>query len=300
MAGKQTGGRASPATRQRPTDGRSHENGVRALKRAREGWSVDGNSVSLLNRQAPLWNFLMDHYFRLETEGWHRVPDRAAMFVGVHSGGTIAIDGWLFVFQWWRRFGEQRIIHATAHDVLMSAPGLGHYFRACGVLPASKEAITASFEAGHDLVIWPGGEFDALRRWDKRDRAILGGRTGFLRLAAQLGVPVVPYASTGGADTGIVLSEGRELARLLNTKERLRSEILPIVLAPPFGATIEILPTHLPMAAKIRYEILDPIELDPDRADDRDYLRERFAEVEGAIQGGMDRLARRRSFPIFG
>jgi hypothetical protein len=69
----------------------------------------------------------------------------------VHSGGTIAIDGWLFAFQWWRRFGESRILHATAHDVLMSALGLGEYFRACGVLPASKEAITGSFEAGHEF-----------------------------------------------------------------------------------------------------------------------------------------------------
>jgi 1-acyl-sn-glycerol-3-phosphate acyltransferase len=293
---------ASKGARTAPTQAEASipPDGLGVLKRAQAGWSPDGYSRALLDRQAPAWNFLMDHYFRVESEGWHRVPDRPAMFVGVHSGGTIAIDGWLFAFQWWRRFGESRILHATAHDVLMSAPGLGEYFRACGVLPASKEAITASFEAGHDLVIWPGGEFDALRRWDKRDKAILGGRTGFLRLAAKLGVPVVPYATTGGGDTGIVVSEGRWLAKLLKTKERLRSEILPIVLAPPFGLTIEILPTHLPMPAKIRYEILEPIELDPGRADDSAYLKASYAGVEGAIQAGMDRLARKRSFPIFG
>jgi hypothetical protein len=34
--------------------------------------------------------------------------------------------------------------------------------------------------------------------------------------------------------------------------------------------------------------------------DDDDYLNKVYEEVQGAIQDGMDRLARRRSFPIFG
>lgn len=40
------------------------------------------------------------------------------------------MEAWTLVAEWYRRFGEQRILHATAHDVLMAAPGLGHYFRA--------------------------------------------------------------------------------------------------------------------------------------------------------------------------
>jgi hypothetical protein len=34
--------------------------------------------------------------------------------------------------------------------------------------------------------------------------------------------------------------------------------------------------------------------------DDDDYLNKVYEEGQGAIQDGMDRLARRRSFPIFG
>ena len=59
---------------------------------------------------------------------------------------------------------------------------------------------------------------------------------------------------------------------------------------------------HLPLPAKIRTEFLDPIELDPDpeKAGDRQYVDAMYREVESAIQAGMDRLAKRRSFPIFG
>ena len=48
------------------------------------------------------------------------------------------MDAWTFVFDWWRRFGTERVLHATAHDVLMAAPGLGDYFRQAGVIPASR------------------------------------------------------------------------------------------------------------------------------------------------------------------
>jgi hypothetical protein len=34
--------------------------------------------------------------------------------------------------------------------------------------------------------------------------------------------------------------------------------------------------------------------------DDTEYLDKVYDEVQGAIQDGMDRLAKRRSFPIFG
>jgi hypothetical protein len=59
--------------------------------------------------------------------------------------------------------------------------------------------------------------------------------------------------------------------------------------------------THLPLPAKTRTELLDPIHLDPDpeRVNDRDYVESIYREVESAIQGGMDRLAKQRRFPIF-
>jgi hypothetical protein len=83
---------------------------------------------------------------------------------------------------------------------------------------------------------------------------------------------------------------------------RLRGATLPITLGVPFGVSLEILPTHIPLPAKIRTELLEPIrvEHDPDRAHDQEYLGRVYGEAEAAIQAGMDRLAARRSFPVFG
>jgi WS/DGAT/MGAT family acyltransferase len=270
-------------------------------KGKREG--LNGPDPVLMNAQAPLWNALMDYYFRLEIDGWEKIPDEPSLLIGVHSGGPLTMDAWTVALAWWRHFKEERSLHGTAHDVLMSAPGLGTYFRRLGTITPTRENIGAAFEKGDDVILWPGGEVDAYRSWDKRDRAVLGGRTGFIRLAIREGVPIVPVATVGGHDTLFVLSEGRGLAKVLGLKERMRSEVAPITLSIPFGVTLHLTPfQHIPLPAKIRTEYLDPIYLDtdPDRENDNDYVGEVYKEIESAIQAGMDRLAKKRKFPILG
>ena len=136
-----------------------------------------------------------------------------------------------------------------------------------------------------------------------RDKAVLGGRKGFIRLAMSAGVPIVPVATVGGHDTLFVLSEGRGLAKLLKLKERMRSEVAPITLSWPLGLALHITPfQHLPLPAKIRTKIMDPIYLDSDpaRLNDQEYVDAKYAEIEASIQAGMDELAKKRRFPIFG
>jgi 1-acyl-sn-glycerol-3-phosphate acyltransferase len=252
--------------------------------------------------QMPIWNLLMDHYFRMEMEGWHRLPPGPVLLIGVHSGGSLTMDAWTVFFQWYRRFGNERTLHGTAHDVLMAAPLLGDYFRSMGVISPTAEAMSAAFTRGHDVVLWPGGEQDAMRNWRKRDTAVLANRKGFVRLAIREQVPIVPVATIGGHDTVFVLSEGRFLVKWTGLGKRLRAATLPIVSGFPFPLAIEALPVHVPLPAKIRTELLEPILLsrDPDKAEDRQYVQQIYTEVETAIQAGMDRLAKRRSFPILG
>ena len=267
--------------------------------------ALEGPNQTLMRAQRPVWDVLCKYYFRLELSGWERLPEESSLLIGNHSGGSLTMDAWTFVAAWWRRFGAERVLHATAHDVLMAAPGLGDYFRQVGVIPASRQGVSAALSAGCDVIIWPGGDLDAMRSWRRRDEAVLGGRMGFVRTAIRSGVPIVPVATVGGHDTVFVVSEGRWIAngldRVSGLKKKLRGSQLPIVLGFPFGLTIETVPTHLPLPAKIRTELLDPIHVDhdPERVNDRDYVESIYREVESAIQGGMDRLAKQRRFPIF-
>ncbi|MBF0102280.1 MAG: acyltransferase family protein [Desulfobacterales bacterium] len=256
-------------------------------------WSIDEPDVDFMKKQDVIWNFLLDYYFRLEMNGWDRLPNKPSMLIGIHSGTWLTMDAWTLCDAWWRKFNGKRILHGTAHDALMAMPVIGNYFRKVGVIPATRESVTSAFATGHDVVLWPGGEVDAMRSWSKRYSVILGGRTGFIRQAIRSGVPIVPVATVGGHNTVIVLSEGRKLAKLLGLKKLLRSDIAPIILGFPFGITVEILPMHIPLPVKIRTEILNPIEIDndPDRENDVAYIKKIYKEVECRIQDGVNRLS---------
>jgi WS/DGAT/MGAT family acyltransferase len=264
---------------------------------------LNGPDPELMQAQAPLWNALMDYYFRLEIDGWENIPDDPSLLIGIHSGGPLTMDAWTVALAWWRHFEEKRSLHGTAHDVLMASPGLGTYFRRMGTISPSRENIGAAFAKGDDVILWPGGEVDAFRSFGKRDQAVLGGRTGFIRLAIREQVPIVPMATVGGHETLFVLSEGRGIAKALGLKKRMRSDVAPITLSVPFGVQFHLTPfQHIPLPAKIRTEYLEPIYLDTDRdkESDNEYVGEIYKEIESEIQAGMDRLAKKRKLPIWG
>ena len=139
-------------------------------------WSLDGVDDGFMGKQKYLWNPLMDYWFRMEIEGWEKLPEPPALLIGIHSGAPFVWDAWTVGIQWWRRFGTDRVLHGTAHDALMAAPLIGDYFRRMGVLPAAPDSISAALAEGHDVALWPGGEIDSLRTWTRRDEAVLAGR----------------------------------------------------------------------------------------------------------------------------
>jgi 1-acyl-sn-glycerol-3-phosphate acyltransferase len=261
---------------------------------------------TVMKLQQPLVDALEKYYFRVEVDGWERVPDETCLVIGVHSGGALTMDAWSLVNAWQKHFEGRRFLHGTAHDVLMASPGLGDYFRAVGVIAANRKSVGAALAQGEDVVVWPGGEVDAMRSWRKRDVATLGGRTGFVKQAIRSGVPILPVATVGGHDTVFVINEGKWLAnaldKVLGLKKTLRGSNLPIIAGFPFPLAVEILPAHVPLPAKIRTELLDPIEVDsdPERVDDAAYVQKIYDQVQAEIQAGMDRLAAKRKLPVLG
>jgi 1-acyl-sn-glycerol-3-phosphate acyltransferase len=264
-------------------------------------WSLDVDQSELMELQKFFWNPLMDYWFRMEIEGWENLPDPPVLVVGVHAGAPFVWDAWTVGIQWWRRFGSDRVLHGTAHDALMAAPLIGSYFRRMGVLPAAPDSIAGALAAGHDVALWPGGEVDSLRPWVQRDEAVLAGRKGFVRMAINAGVPIVPVATVGGPDSMPVLVRGRRLARALRLDKVARLKMFPIGLSAPWGLAPSMLP-EIPLPTKIRTAFQPPVEIDPDpaRASDEEYVQRKYDEVRDSIQHGMDALARRRAFPLFG
>jgi len=281
---------------------RQHDEGLAGWLNKRAGdWELSGPAEATMQRQKYLWNFLVDYWFRMEFDGWENLPDPPVLLVGIHSGAPFVWDAWTVGVQWWRRFGQDRPLHGTAHDALMAMPLIGRYFRAMGVLPAAPDSVATALAEGRDVAVWPGGEVDSLRPWSERDQANLAGRKGFVKMAIRAGVPIVPIATVGGADAMPVLVRGDQLSRALRLDKLLRLKVFPIAVSLPWGIAPAALP-QFPLPAKIRTRLMPAIELDhdPDRADDDEYIEEKYWEVQNNIQYGMDALARNRALPLFG
>ena len=294
--------RAAKGAKQKADERREDASGAAGWVAERAGsWSLDDVDPAFIERQKYFFNPLMDLYFRMEIEGWEHIPPAPVLLVGIHSGAPFVWDAWTVGIQWWRRFGSERMLHGTAHDALMAAPGIGDYFRRMGVLPAAPDSITAALAAGRDVALWPGGEVDSLRPWTQRDEAVLAGRRGFVRLAIRTGVPIVPISTVGGPDSMPVVLSGRRLAKALKLDRMARLKAFPISLMAPWGIGPAVLP-EIPLPTKIRTAFQPAVELgdDPERAEDEDYVSEKYEEVQASLQRGMDALARRRLFPVFG
>src|SRR5919199_479213 len=267
--------RHAERTRAKAQERREQATGAAGWVADRAGsWSLDDQDLKWMDRQKYFWNPLLDYWFRMEIEGWENLPEPPALLIGIHSGAPFVWDAWTVGIQWWRRFGETRTLPGPAHDALMAAPVIGDYFRKMGVLPAAPDSIAA---------------------------ALAAGRTGFIRMAIQAGVPIVPIATVGGPDSMPVVLSGRRLARVLQLDKIARLKMFPVALQAPWGLSPAILP-ELPLPTKIRTAFQEPIEFehDPERASDEDYVNRKYEEVQRSIQSGMDALARRRAFPLFG
>src|SRR5437660_8299238 len=55
-------------------------------------YSLDGPDFTFMNRTKYLWNPLMDYWFRMEIEGWEKIPEAPVLVIGIHSGAPFVWD----------------------------------------------------------------------------------------------------------------------------------------------------------------------------------------------------------------
>jgi 1-acyl-sn-glycerol-3-phosphate acyltransferase len=236
-------------------------------------------------------------WFRAEVDGFENVPDEPVLFVGNHSGGGATPDTFVLLLAYNTFFTvEGRPLYALAHDTITAAPLLGTLTRKLGVVPADNSFAETIFASGGSALVYPGGDVEALRPWRQRHKIVFSGRKGFLRLAHEAGVKIVPVVATGGHDTLFVLNDGRRTAQLLRLDKLARVKSLPFTLSIPWGLLPFPLP-HIPLPAKIRMQVLEPIDLRARFGEEPDWDHA-YDYVTSAMQVGLSKLASRTIVPM--
>lgn len=286
---------------------------ARGLQRSPEDDSVRDNSVEpaggrvdlsgrdpgFIRAMLPRMWLLTAVYHRAEVSGFDRVPDEPVLFVGNHSGGANVPDTFIFLLAYNTYFTvDGRPLYSLGHDLVTKVPLVGTLARKMGIVTAGHGAAAEIFRADASCLVYPGGDVEALRAWRDRNKIIFDGRQGFLRLAHQAGVKIVPVVSTGGQDTFFVYNDGRKWAKRLRFDKYLRVKSLPLSSSFPWLLTPGDLP-HVPLPAKIRIEVLDPIDLNARFGDDPDWDAA-YDYVTSVMQAGLSSLAAKTMFPVLG
>jgi 1-acyl-sn-glycerol-3-phosphate acyltransferase len=257
---------------------------------------LDGWDPAYIRTTLPALRAMSKLYFRSEVHGLDNIPaEGPVLLVGNHSGGTLIADTFVFAQAFYDHFGPLRRFHQLAHDLVFRLPGARASLSRYGTVPASPENMRRALDRDAALLVYPGGDHETYRPSWESSKIDFAGRTGFAKLAIELGCPIVPIVAIGGQETALFLGQGRDLARRLRLDSLLRLKVLPVQVAPPFGFTVLDLPGRLPLPSKIVVRALPPIDLTA-RTDPEDA----YHVVTGQMQEALDDLQAERILPVIG
>ncbi|MGZ5322372.1 MAG: lysophospholipid acyltransferase family protein [Solirubrobacterales bacterium] len=260
---------------------------------------LDERDPDYIRENLPWLWLLASYYFRAEVRGLERIPATGpVLIVGNHSGGNMTPDTTVFMLAFSAYFGAERRFYQLAHNLVLALP-LPIPLRKYGSVVASHHNARLALRRGAAVLVYPGGDWEVHRPTSQSGKVDFAGRKGFIKLAIDEGVPIVPLVSVGGQETALFLSRGERLAKALRLDRMFRLKVLPISLAIPWGLNIGDMLGHWPLPAKITVEALEPIDARKRFGRSPD-LDEVYDELTGQMQAKLDELMAERSLPVIG
>jgi 1-acyl-sn-glycerol-3-phosphate acyltransferase len=241
---------------------------------------------ALMHRSTRIW-------FRFSLRGWERLPTGPVIFVGNHSAIGVA-DILCMLGAWRTRFGLSRRCVGMMHDLFVRFPIVGRMAQGFGAVPANPRAAREAIARGHDVICFPGGDIDSCRPFTAAREVRFGRRRGYVRLALETGLPIVPLATIGSHWSYLILPGGETVARILGLRRWTRNTTWPItvggvaaavvialVLAsalPAWAIIVALVAMLLPTPVRVTTEMLEPIDICAATA----HLEDPAARIEAA------------------
>jgi 1-acyl-sn-glycerol-3-phosphate acyltransferase len=264
---------------------------------------VEDYDPALGRKVAKLWLPILERYHRARFEGLDNLPDSAFLAVGNHSGVHFMPETFLWLCRY-HTMPTARPMYTLVHEFMVKlGERIGFPMHAMGILDGSMESARAALRQGCSVTVYPGGDRDNSKPFCERNTIDFFGHTGYVRLALQARVPVVPVVGVGGGESVVTLSSGSAFARITGLTDRFKIHSWPVYWSFPFGFHIGHFPSlGLPLPCQVTISVLPPIgtedypigsETDPEAIDDLN------RKVIAAMQAETDRLCSGR-IPVLG
>lgn len=235
------------------------------------GVDAFGMDVGFAARALKPLHWLYRRYFRVEAKGVENIPAGPVLLVANHSGqlpldapmiGLAVLDS-----------DAPRAVRGMADRWIGELPFASIFMSRMGSVVGTPENCRRLLSEGEPVLVFPEGARGVTKPFKERYRLRPFGH-GFLHIALEMGVPIVPVAVVGAEEQYPSIADIRPLARLLGMPA------FPLVVTP------------VPLPTRYRITFGQPIEFSSDGSTDD--LAERVEHVRSVIQGMVDEGLRTR------
>ncbi len=238
----------------------------------------DGLDVGFVEKLVP-WFKSIRYYTRLKFSGMEHVPREGPAILVCNHTGWLGLDYALTALTVYEETG--RMVRGMAHEAWFKAKATREFATKCGIVPVGKDAMRERLAAGELVMMFPEGERGAFKPGS--DYTLEAFARGFVRVALESGVPVIPVAILGGAESNPVGVRVEGYDDLL----RMRGGL-------PIPRNI------LPKPVKWRIRFMPPVDLDgkgPEDVLNRGFVHEVAESTRDTIQDALRTLQKERGHP---
>ncbi len=146
--------------------------------------------------------------------GLHKLPSHNRFIVVANHSGMGSAELWSLALGWHEHFGTARPVAGMAHPAAFRVPVLRSVLQGLGAVEATQMGARKARLSDVPLLIFPGGDHEAMRPYWQGDRVDFAQRKGWIRLARKHGLSIVPMGIVGSHKTLPIIAGGRTLAWL--------------------------------------------------------------------------------------
>jgi 1-acyl-sn-glycerol-3-phosphate acyltransferase len=246
-----------------------------------------GRSEHLRELVRRIYDPVYEHWFRVEWEGFDKIPAEGGALMVANHAGAIPTDAPSIMHGIERDLG--RPVYGLADEIFKRVPVVNlAWSRLGGVQAHPDNAYRLLREQQQLVMVFPEGSKGPGKTYAERYQLRRFGRGGFVQIAMRSGVPIIPMSIIGSEETMPILFKLPMLARALGV--------------PYFPVTANMLALGplgivVPFPAKVRIRVLDPVSFDVPPEQPR-YSRSRVMDaseqIRQTIQDSLHDMLRRR------
>lgn len=164
-------------------------------------------------------------YFRVESEGFENIPKKGGAIVYCNHSGYAGFDAVLLAHEVKKK--SKRNLRPVAHKLWFMGEHIKVVSQKMGLIEASYESCLKQLKKGRILLLFPEGENGNFKPSHRRYH-LQKFKRGFVRLAIEANVPLVPAHIIGAEETHINLSQLKITKKLLGIIAPIPLNIIPL------------------------------------------------------------------------